>query len=212
MQETELIALWRSYDQKLEENLKLNRRNAEAITLIKIKSLVRSMAPIKFFTLIVGTLWIVFLGNVLYNTYSFASAFFWYSIFIHVVLLSIVLGIYTYQLVLIFQTDISEPLLATQHRLASLKSSTLLISRLMFVHAPVWTTFSISEQIWNDPFLLAISLSLTFVFTIIAIWLFFNIKYENKDKKWFKFIFNGREWEPVLKSTALLREIEDFNK
>jgi len=41
-------------------------------------------------------------------------------------------------------------------------------------------------------------------FTVIAIWLFFNIKYENKNKKWFQLIFNGKEWTPLMKSMELL--------
>lgn len=212
MEDLELIALWKSYDQKLEENLRLNRRNAEAITIMKIKSLVRSMAPYKIFVLITGILWIIFLGGVLYHTYSFASAFFLGSISIHVVMLAIVLGIYFKQLVFIFQTDITEPLFDTQRRLAWLKSSTLLISRLMFVHIPVWMTFCISEQMMRTPFWLTVHMGLTFIFIVAAIWLFLNIKYENRDKKWFKLIFNGKEWEPVMKSAELLREIEDYKK
>ncbi|WP_157474823.1 hypothetical protein [Dyadobacter sp. Leaf189] len=50
------------------------------------------------------------------------------------------------------------------------------------------------------------------IFTVVAIWLFFNIKYENKDNKWFRLIFNGREWDPVLKSVKLLREVEGYRK
>jgi hypothetical protein len=211
MEESELIALWRSYDQKLEENLRLNRQNAEAITLIKIKSLVRSMAPLKIFTLVTGVLWITFLLIVLYNTYSFASGFFLGSVSIHVVMLAVVLGIYLKQIIFIFETDINDALLETQRRLSWLKSSTLLVSRLMFVHIPIWTTFCITEQTLSDPVALGISLTLTLIFTITAIWLFFNIKYENKDKKWFKLIFNGKEWEPVLKSAELLREIKNYH-
>jgi glucan phosphoethanolaminetransferase (alkaline phosphatase superfamily) len=210
MQESELIALWRSYDQKLEENLILNRQNAAAITLIKIKSLMNSMAPLKIFTIIAGMLWITFLTVVLYHTYSFASLFFWVSIFIHVVLLTVVIGIYIYQLVLIFQTDISEALFKTQHRLASLTSSTLLVFRLMFLHAPIWTIFCISEKMFNHPVWLILQVAITLVFFIGALWLFFNIKYENRDKKWFRLIFSGKEWTPVIKSMELLREIEGY--
>lgn len=43
-------------------------------------------------------------------------------------------------------------------------------------------------------------------------WLFFNIKYKNREKKWFKLIFNGREWTPLLKAMALLNEIKAYKK
>ncbi|GAB3279592.1 hypothetical protein GCM10027347_54450 [Larkinella harenae] len=211
MQESDLIALWRSYDQKLEENLVLNRQNAAAITLIKIKSLVGAMAPLKIFTIIAGIIWLTFLSVVLYRTYAYASPFFWFSIAIHVVLLTIVIGIYVYQVVLIFQTDLSEALVKTQHRLASLKSSTLLISRLMFLHAPVWTTFSIQENMVEHPTWLISQGAVTLVFSGIALWLFFNITYENRQKRWFRFIFNGKEWDPVIKSMEMLKEIEGYS-
>ena len=211
MQESDMIALWRSFDQKLEENLVLNRQNAAAITLIKIKSLMSSMAPMKIFIIITSILWVTFLSIVLYNTYSFASPFFWVSIFIHVVTLVVVTGIYVYQVVLIFQTDISEALFKTQHRLASLKSSTLFISRLMLLHAPVWTTFSINEKMFSNPVWLIVQGIVTLTFIAGALWLFFNIKYENRDKKWFRFLFSGKEWAPVIKSIEMLKEIEGYN-
>ncbi|MEO6453117.1 MAG: hypothetical protein ABIN97_03545 [Ginsengibacter sp.] len=50
----------------------------------------------------------------------------------------------------------------------------------------------------------------TLLFTYIAIWLFFNIRYENKNKKWFKLIFNGKEWTPLMKSMELLQQVEEY--
>ena len=50
----------------------------------------------------------------------------------------------------------------------------------------------------------------TFAFTFAAVWLFLNIKYENKDKKWFRLIFDGKEWTPVLKSIELLNQVKEY--
>lgn len=212
MEDTELIALWRSYDQKLQESLTLNRQNAADITLIKIKSLVGSMAPMKIFTIMTGMLWVAFLSIVLFSTYSFASPFFWFSMFIHALTVTVVIGIYIYQVILIYQTDISESLFKTQYRLASLKSSTLLIARLMFLHAPVWTTFSIQDKMFENPVWLFSQGIVTLIFFVAAIWLFINIKYENHEKKWFRFIFSGKDWIPVIESMKMLREIDNFQK
>ena len=211
MHESEMIALWRSYDQKLEENLILNRQNAAAITRIKIKSLIGSMAPMKIFIITASLLWIAFLSLVLYYTYSFASPFFWFSILIHVLTLTVVIGIYIFQLFLIFQTDISEALFKTQYRLASLKSSTLLSARLMFLHAPVWSTFSIQEKMFENPVWSLMQGIVTLAFVGVAAWFFININYENRDKKWFQFIFSGKEWAPVIKSMEMLRDIEKYD-
>jgi len=45
---------------------------------------------------------------------------------------------------------------------------------------------------------------------VIAIWLFFNIKYENRNKKWFQLIFSGKEWTPLMKSMELLEQVEEY--
>ncbi|OJV12589.1 MAG: hypothetical protein BGO21_02240 [Dyadobacter sp. 50-39] len=210
MQDSELIELWRSYDRKIEENLIMNKRNAEAITIIKIRSAVSSMAPMKILMITIGTLWLSFIGVILYRTYSNASPFFWYSMAIHASILVFVIGVYVYQLVLIYQTDLSEALFTTQRRLARLKSSTLLIARLMFLHAPIWTTFSIPERIFEHPVWMTIQLVVTVFFVIVALWLFFNINYENSNKKWFAFIFRGNQWDPVIRSFEMLREMERY--
>ena len=211
MQESELIALWRSYNQKLEENLVLNRQNASAITLIKIKSLVSSMVPMKIFVIATGSLWVTFLSAVLYRTFDYASPFFWFSIATHVILLAFVIGLYVYQVALIYQTDLGEALLKTQYRLAYLKSSTLWIYKLMFLHAPVWTTFSIQKKMFEHPVWLTVQIITTLVFLVLALWLFFNIKYENRGKKWFKLIFRGKDWDPVIRSMEMLKEIEGYS-
>jgi hypothetical protein len=58
--------------------------------------------------------------------------------------------------------------------------------------------------------ILIIQLAVTLTFTYIAAWLFINIRYENRDKKWFRLIFNGNEWTQVLKSIEMLRQIKAY--
>ena len=43
-------------------------------------------------------------------------------------------------------------------------------------------------------------------------WRFFNIKYENRNKKWFQLIFRGKEWQPILQSMDLLNQIEQYQE
>lgn len=113
---------------------------------------------------------------------------------------------------MIYQVDISEPVLATQEKLASLKSSALWVARILFLQLPVWTTFYLSESIFEsvNSIYLIINGIITLLFSYVSIWLFLNIKYNNKDKKWFKLIFDGKEWTPVMKSMELLSEIDKY--
>ena len=214
MDDTKLLELWKSTDKKLEESLRLNRQNAEDITKIKVHSFLASMKPLKLFTLLVGILWVGFVDLLIINSFPYASPFFLVSAGIQVLLTKLAIGIYFYQLILIYQVDVGEPVIDTQENLARLKSSTLWVTRLLILQLPVWTTFYINaEMIKNGGvvfFLVQVPVSLTFFF--IAIWLFMNIKYKNRDKKWFRLIFSGREWDPVIQSMALLDQIREYRQ
>ena len=52
----------------------------------------------------------------------------------------------------------------------------------------------------------------TLSFALVALWLFFNIKYENRNKKWFQWIFRGKEWQPILQSMELLNQIDNYQE
>ncbi|MEK6780974.1 MAG: hypothetical protein AABY93_04680 [Bacteroidota bacterium] len=212
MEDIEIINLWKSYDKKLEENLMLNKRNAEDITKMKVKSFLTSMTPLKVFTILIGILWIGFVDILMINLWSVASPFFLISAAILVLLNKLSIFIYLYQLILIHQVDISDPILATQEKLANLRSSTLWIARLLFLQLPVWTTFYLSETMFENGHIVFYIVQgiLTFTFAYLAFWLFFNITYENRGKKWFRLIFNGKEWSPVMRSMELLSQIDEY--
>lgn len=218
MDEIKIKELWQSSNEKLEQSLLLNKKNTEDITKLKVQSFLSSMKPLKIFTILVGIIWVglgsVVIINLFMYAYTKVSLFFLFSAGIQVFLTAISLVIYIYQLILIHQVDISEPILATQEKLASLKSSTLWVTRILFLQLPVWTTFYLSKSMFENgqTIFFVVQGIVTFSFTYLAIWLFFNIKYENKDKKWFKLIFDGKEWTPVIKSMELYKEIEEFKQ
>lgn len=214
MQESEILNLWKTYNKKLEENLILNKKNAEEITRIKVKSFLSSMKPLKLFTILVGIMWVVFVDVIIFSQLQDANLFFLLSAGIQVVLTKAAIVIYIYQLILIHQVDISEPVVVTQLRLARLKSTTLWVARLLFLQLPVWTTFY-----WNQGMLENGNLTLyiiqaitTLAFTYAAVWLFLNIRHENKDQKWFRLIFDGNEWSPVIKSMELMNQLNEFTE
>lgn len=212
MDEIKLKELWKSTSDKLEETMILNRKNTEEITKMKVQSFVASMKPSKIFTILVGILWVGFGLRILIGLIDKVSLFFLISAGIQIALTTIALVVYVRQLILINQVDITEPVLKTQEKLGHIKTSTLWITRLLFLQLPVWTTFYLNVDMLkhgNVPFLILQGI-VTFSFTIAALWLFFNIKNENKDKKWFRLIFRGKEWQPLIKSLELLNQIEEY--
>lgn len=214
MENTDIINLWKSYDKKLEENLVLNKKNATDITQLKVQSLLKSMRPIKLFIIITGIIWVLFVDVLIINFFHIANPFLLISAILHVLLTKLAIGIYLYQVILIYQVDISEPVLATQDKLASLKSSTLWVARLSFLQLPIWTIFYWNRSMLENGnfWLYAIQFIVTVSSVITSVWLFFNIKYENRGKKWFQLIIGGIEWNPVIKSMELYREVEEFKQ
>ncbi|MCE7041841.1 hypothetical protein [Dyadobacter sp. CY312] len=208
MEDLEILNIWKSYDKKLDESLLVNRKNLEDITKLKVRSLLGSMTPLKIFTIVCGILWVGFLDVLIVNLWHVASPFFLASAGIQSFLTSLAIGIYLYQLILIHQVDITEPILNAKAKTVDLQLSTLWIDRLLFLQLPVWTTFYLSgNMLKTSPLpLLVLQLMITAIFTYVAVWLFFNIKYENRNNKWIRFIFTGKEWSAVISSMELLKE------
>jgi len=215
--EIELKKIWQTTNEKLAESIALNKENSVDITKLKVHNFLSSMKPIKIFTLLIGVMWVgigvIALGSIYIYAFSEANKFFLFSATVQVLLTAMAMIIYIYQLITIYQVDITEPILKTQNKLATLKISTLWVTRILFLQLPVWTTFWWnSSMLENGNWLLwIIQGGVTISFACGAVWLFFNIKYENKDKKWFRLIFNGNEWTPLMKAMELSEQLEEYD-
>lgn len=217
MNELELKKLWQTTNEKLEASYAINKKQADDITRIKIHSILGSMKPFKIFTLLIGVLWVgigvIALSSIYLNSFSEANKFFLFSASIQVGLTAIALYVYLYQLITIYQLDITNPIIRTQEKLISLKMSTLWVTRILLLQLPVWTTFWWNETMLTNWGILqwAVTLFFTTLSTFVAIWLFFNIKYENRNKRWFQIIFSGKEWTPLMKSMELLEQVKSIS-
>lgn len=214
MQDLDIINLWKNYDEKLEKSLYLNRQNAEEITKMKARTFITSLGAIKLFTMLTGVIWVGILDVLIIDLFLVANPIFLISATLQSLITTLAIGIYVYQFIIIHQYDISEPVVETQRRLAALKSTTLLSARILFIQLPLWTTFYWNETMLENGNILLYILQITITasFTFLAIWLFLNIKYENRSKKWFRLIFNKNEWGSVIKSMELLKEIKEYEE
>lgn len=216
MNEQELKKLWQTTNEKLEENFVINKKNTDDLTRVKVYSMLASMKPIKIFALLIGILWvgmgIIVLSSIYINTFPEANKFFLFSATAQVLITAIALILYIYQLIKIYEVEIDAPILQTQKKLAQLQTSTLWSARILLLQLPVWTTFWWNESMLTEWSIVqwVIVLFFTVSFTILALWLFFNIKYENRNKKWFRLIFTGKEWTPIMKSIELMEQIEAY--
>ncbi len=218
MNEIELKQLWQSTNMQMEANMTIQKQNMEDITKLKVQNFLSSMKPIKFFTLLIGIGWVVIVGSIISNLFIFAydqvSSFFLFSAMAQVLLTAIAIGVYVYQLNIIYGVNMSESVLTLQEKLSKLRLSTLNITKILFLQLPLWTTFYWNESMITNgsTILWIIQILITVTFTIVAVWLFFNIKYENRNKKWFMLVFSGKEWQPILQSKEILDQVEDYKK
>ncbi len=212
MENTEILDLWKNYSAQLEASLQLNKQLARDITGLKVQSLLASMKPVKVFAVIVGILWCLGLDFLLIHVWSHASAFFLVSALLQSAITCVAIGIYLYQLILIHQVNMEDPVIHTQEKLAGLLSSTLWVARLSWLQLPLWTTFFLSKQFFvqNGLPAMIIPIIVTGVFTGMAIWLFANIRMDNRNKKWFRLLFSGKEWTPMIKAMDMLDKIVDY--
>lgn len=214
MQDIELQQLWKSYDKKLQEQLVFNRQNASDITKIKVKSELASMRPIKMFTVLAGILWVFLLDVLLINLFQIGNPFFLISAGFITLVNKIAIGIYLYQLILISAVNINAPVISTQKKIAGLVTSTLWVTRILILQLPFWTTLFLSSS-WigrGNAVFWVIQALISFAFAGIAIWLFINIRYGNRDKRWFRFIFGSYEWKPIMKAQEMLVQIKGYEE
>ena len=62
----------------------------------------------------------------------------------------------------------------------------------------------------NSPLFWGIAVPVALALAAASVWLYRNIKLSNAYKKWFRLLFNGIEWTPILQAMDHLREIEEF--
>jgi hypothetical protein len=218
MDETNIIGIWKGYDSQFEKLLKIEKQQLEDISKIKVFHHLSSMKPIKYFALLVGLIWVIgglyLLKNLYLHGFEGVSKFFFFSFAAQLFITAVALLIYVVQLVHLYTLDITEPIYSTQKKLTKLRKSTLWVTRILFLQLPFWASFQISETMLRNGNLLYLLVNglVILLFTLISAWLFINIRYENRDKKWFRLIFSGIEWTPIIKSEDLLRQLEDENE
>ncbi len=221
MEDSELKNLLESYNHKLEEakvlnfqSWVLNHKCYESIQSQKAKSKLKSLITFKMVAVVLGILWVLFLGYLLYYSMQMSKIFFVISAGAIMLITLIAIIVYAYHIVLINKINNSENVLKTQETIARLQLSTINIARILFLQSPFYCTFWWSTQmIVNSPVpFWLISFPIALLFTFASIWLYRNISYRNVNKKWFKILFNSPEWTLLTKASAFLNEIENFKK
>lgn len=221
MENTELKELLESYNHKLEEatvlNLQswvLNFKSFEFMQSLKAKSKLRSLINFKLVAVVLGILWVLFLGYLLYYSLEISKIFFVISVGAIMAVTSVAIIVYVYHIVLLGRITNSENVLTNQENIARLQLSTINITRILFLQSPFYCTFWWNVQmIVNSPLSFwMISFPIALLFLLGSLWLYKNISIKNINKKWFKILFNSPEWTSLVKANNFLEEINSFKK
>ena len=214
MEEMELKSIWNAYDKKLERSLKLNLRIFEDMQTGKAKSKLNALLSIKVGGVVIGILWTLFLGLLVYGV-NFKNLWFSGSVALIMIFTLIAIVNYIDHIMLINRIDYTDSITDTQTKLAELQVSTIYTTRFAWLQLPFYTTF-----FWNNNWVTEgdkgfwlIAFPITVLFILLAIWLYKNIVPGNLHKTWMKkLMMMGMEYKYALSASELLQEIEDFKK
>lgn len=211
--------MWKTYSSELETakafNLQAWALHLQSYEMLKTESAKNRLQRVSRFkqrAVFAGILWVAFMLFLIYHSLQWNKIFFVTAALASAVFTVIAIVAYIRHIRLIRQIDNSGSLMEVQKKTALLQMSTIQIVRILFLPAPFYTILHWSPAlIRNGPLpFFCISVPITLLFTFASLWLYRNIHYKNRHKKWFRILFSGREWTDVVKAMQYLEEIETY--
>lgn len=214
MDSNELQNIWKSYDQKLESMLAINKDIALNLSRQKLDKQIRKLNRPKWTAVLIGLPYTILLIGItiiaaISNAYLVAIGFGAISL-----IMAILLGNYFYQLFLIGEIRNSDEVLFTQQQLSKLRISSFNCLNFTVFQLPFWSVCWISiEALKVSPYIYGgINLIVFLILTYISFWLFKKLSYKHKESKIRDFFLSGSEWEPIVKSAEILEQIKEYEK
>jgi len=214
MQDDELLSIWKSYDQKMEEVLSINRTLIYELTKGKLNTTINKLRRPKRVLLCMGIPYTLLLYLITLVAYQ-ADAFFVTRGFgaIALIMTTIVI-LYLYHLYLIDQISNSDDILYVQEKLSSLKLSSFNCARLAVFQLPFWSMCWVSvDALKNSPILYGgVNLAVFLGLTYLSYWLYKRLSIQHADSKVSRFFLSGIEWEPIIQSSNILEQLKEYSE
>ena len=213
MDDITLKSLWKVQDEKLDRTMKLNLFILDSMQKQKAQSKLKGLARLKLVAVILGILWTLFLGVLVYGN-QLQNIYFTVSVGMIMLITIAAIAIYIKHIVLIKELDYSQSITDTQKKLAKLQASTF-NNRFILLQTPFYTTFFWSTEMIQasvTKFCL-IAVPITLLFTLLTLWVYKNLTPLKMHKKWVSYLLkNDPEQVPVMQALKFLNEIEEFKK
>ena len=213
MDDITLKSLWKVQDEKLDRTMKLNLFILDSMQKQKAQSKLKGLARLKLVAVILGILWTLFLGVLVYGN-QLQNIYFTVSVGMIMLITIAAIAIYIKHIVLIKELDYSQSITDTQKKLAKLQASTF-NNRFILLQTPFYTTFFWSTEMIQasvTKFCL-IAVPITLLFTLLTLWVYKNLTPLKMHKKWVSYLLkNDPEQVPVMQAQKSLNEIEEIKK
>jgi hypothetical protein len=213
MEDIILKDLWKAQEEKLDRSMKLNLFILESLQKQKAQSKLNGLARLKLVAVILGIVWSLFLGLLVYGN-QLQNMYFTVSVGIIMLITILAVALYIRHIVLIKELDYSQSITDTQKKLSKLQASTF-NSRFILLQTPFFTTWFWSTGMIEGSGIKfwLIAVPITLLFTLLTIWLYKNLTPGNMHKKWVNAIVkNDPEFVSVMQAQDFLNEIEEFKK
>lgn len=214
MENIELQNIWKSYDQKIQSMLTINKEIAINLSKHKLDKQMSRLYRPKWTGVLIGIPYTMLLMVITFiasnaNAYLVALGFGIISL-----IMVIILGNYFYQLYLISEIRNSDDVLSTQQQVSKLRISSFNSLNFAVFQLPFWSICWISiDALKESPFVYGgINLLVFLILTYISYWFFQKLNYKQKESKVRNFFMSGSEWEPILKSAEILEQIKEYEK
>ncbi len=217
MNDQEILALWKSQDQKIEQVLAMNSILLKEQISQKAKKTLYGLKAEKITGIIVGLPYLLILGTILgigFQVSSLSGNYFLISIGMIFLINLKIFADYIRHLILSYQIDFSGAVSDIQKQLIDLRISLIRSVRYIGFQLPFYSTLHLDSS-WfpsqANTLWILIQILITGLFTFAAIWIFLNFKPENSNHWIIKKLFFIAGLKEVDQSLAQLEEIKNLS-
>ena len=218
MNDQELLALWKSQDQKIEALMAVNAKLLKEQFSQKAKKALGGLKAEKITGIVFGSIYLLILGTLVglgVISGSFAGNYFLWSV-TGIFLINLkIFSDYIRHLVMSLKIDFSGPVAEIQSQLIELRLSLIRSVRYIGIQLPFFSTLHLHSSWFPGQANLAgiiIQCVITLSFTAVAIWIFVKFRPENSSQKTVKWLMSLAGIKEVDRSLAQLEELDQLER
>lgn len=212
LQDKELLAIWSTYDQKLDQVLSLNKEIVRNMTTEKVSRTIRRLRLPKLAMVVIGIPYTLVLYTITFLAFLGGAPFVMIGFGAISLIMTVILIIYGYHLYLIYQINCAQEIVDVQQKIAKLRLSTYGLARWTVVQLPFWSVCWMSLDAHKaSPFLYGgINLMVFLALCYLAYLLYSRLDIRHSDSRVRRFFLSGSEWEPIIKASNILEELKEY--